>query len=159
MIRRAVTAAQIKEAMEAAGFTRKMLADKLGKSPSEITRWLSGKHNFTLDVLAGISDALGQEISGVSGTKDGHLVSGYLCEPHAQCCIPMLTLSPASFRNLQRLAEKAGLSVRRFAEKVLSDESRKGELKAADFCGILDDDFPTAEALREMRIDSSIVEL
>lgn len=159
LTRRAVTASQIKEAMEAAGFTRKMLADKLGKSPSEITRWLSGKHNFTSDVLAAISEALGREITGVPTPEDECIVSGYLREPHGQCCIPMLTLSLTSFRNLQRMAEKAGLSVRRFAEKVLSDESRKGEPEAADFCGILGEDFPTSEALRAMRIDSNIVEL
>lgn len=157
--RRAVAASQIKNAMEAAGFTRKMLACKLGKSPSEVTRWLSGNHNFTSDLLAEISEALGREITGVPDFNTGNLVSGYLNDPHVQYSIPMLTLPPASFRNLQRLAEKAGLSVRGYAEKVLSDESRKGEPKAADFCGILDDGFPTAEELRGMRVNSRIAEL
>lgn len=170
-IRRAETAAQIKDAMDAAGLSRKEFAEKMGKSPSEVTRWLSGNHNFTSDLLAGISDALGRDITGVPHTKVGEAVSGYatdyraetqpgyLHDPDVQYSIPMLTLPPSSYRNLKRLAEKAGLSVRRYAESVLSDESRKGEPRAADFCGILDDGFPTAEELRSLRSTSEIVEL
>jgi transcriptional regulator with XRE-family HTH domain len=30
------------------GYSQKMLADNLGKQPSEINKWLSGDHNFTL---------------------------------------------------------------------------------------------------------------
>ena len=156
--RRAETAAQIKDAMDQAGMTRKMLADKLGKSPSEVTRWLSGDHNFTSNLLAEISYALGKDITGIPDTND-NLVEGYLQEPAARYSIPMLTLQPSSYRNLQRLADRAGLSIRRYAEKVLSDESRKGEPNAMDFCGILGEDFPTSEEIRGMRTDSKIVEL
>lgn len=166
-IRRAETAAQIKDAMKAAGLSRKMLADRLGKSPSEVTRWLSGNHNFTSDLLAEISDALGREITGVpdnivSGYSNGFKITeetGTLEDPDASCSIPMLTLPPATFRNLQRLAEKAGMSVRRYAEKVLSAESKKGEPSAKDFCGILSEDFPSAEEIRSMRVNSGIIEL
>ncbi|MCQ2138246.1 MAG: helix-turn-helix domain-containing protein [Bacteroidales bacterium] len=170
-IRRAETAAQIKDAMDAAGLSRKEFAEKMDKSPSEVTRWLSGNHNFTSDLLAEISDALGRDITGVPDTKVREIVSGYatdqrteahpeyLHDPDVQYSIPMLTLPPSSYRNLQRLAAKAGLSVRRYAESVLSDESRKGEPRAADFCGILDEGFPTAEELRSLRSTSGIIEL
>lgn len=34
------------------------LAKKFGKSPSEITKWLSGNHNFTVDTLIEIERVL-----------------------------------------------------------------------------------------------------
>ncbi|MDE6786507.1 MAG: helix-turn-helix domain-containing protein [Muribaculaceae bacterium] len=33
--------------MQEKGLSKKQLADAIGKRPSEITRWLSGEHNFT----------------------------------------------------------------------------------------------------------------
>ncbi|MCQ2147051.1 MAG: helix-turn-helix domain-containing protein, partial [Bacteroidales bacterium] len=77
-IRRRITAEQIKYAMTKAGMTRSQLAAALGKKPSVITQWLSGKHNFTIDSLAEISSVLGQQITGVDerlNTKN--IVSGY----------------------------------------------------------------------------------
>jgi transcriptional regulator with XRE-family HTH domain len=35
-----------------------VLAAKLGKSPSEISKWLSGTHNFTIDTLFEIEEEL-----------------------------------------------------------------------------------------------------
>lgn len=57
------TAANIADAMAVVGMTNADLARKMGKSPSEITKWLSGTHNFTIDSLTEISDALGIEIT------------------------------------------------------------------------------------------------
>ena len=62
--RRMRIAAQIADAMDAAGIGKKQLAEKMGKCPSEITKWLSGTQNFTSDVLAEISQVLGVEITG-----------------------------------------------------------------------------------------------
>ncbi|MEG2366180.1 MAG: helix-turn-helix transcriptional regulator [Alistipes sp.] len=62
--RRMRTAVQIADAMEAAGLSKKQFAEKLGKQPSEITKWLSGTHNFTSDTLSDISIVLGVEITG-----------------------------------------------------------------------------------------------
>ena len=62
--RRMRIAAQIADAMDAAGIGKKQLAEKMGKCPSEITKWLSGTQNFTSDVLAEISQVLGIEITG-----------------------------------------------------------------------------------------------
>lgn len=36
------------ELMTERGLTKKQFADELGKRPSEITKWLSGQHNFTI---------------------------------------------------------------------------------------------------------------
>lgn len=42
--------------------SQKEFAKKMGKSEAEISRWLSGRHNFTLASLAKISTALGKDI-------------------------------------------------------------------------------------------------
>ncbi len=48
--------------MQEKGLSKKQLADAIGKRPSEITRWLSGKHNFTISTLAMLSTFFGQPI-------------------------------------------------------------------------------------------------
>lgn len=44
------------------GMTQKELAVKMGKRESEISKWLSGRHNFTTKTIASISIALGEPI-------------------------------------------------------------------------------------------------
>ena len=41
--------------MSKRGLSKKQFADAIGKRPCEITRWLSGEHNFTLSTIAMIS--------------------------------------------------------------------------------------------------------
>ena len=41
-------------------------AEALGRRPSEITKWLSGQHNFTIATLAMLSSFFGQPIITVS---------------------------------------------------------------------------------------------
>ena len=48
--------------MKEKGLSKKQLADAIGKRPSEITRWLSGEHNFTISTLAMLSTFFGQSI-------------------------------------------------------------------------------------------------
>lgn len=38
---------KIDSLMKERGLSKKQFADQIGKRPSEITRWLSGQHNFT----------------------------------------------------------------------------------------------------------------
>lgn len=52
-------AAKIADAMEERGIKKVKLAEMLDKEPSVITRWLSGTHNFTVEILSEIEDALG----------------------------------------------------------------------------------------------------
>lgn len=40
------------------GMSQKMFAQKMGKTETEISRWLSGTHNFTLRTIAKISVVL-----------------------------------------------------------------------------------------------------
>ena len=47
------------------GLNKKQLAEALGKRPNEITRWLSGEHNFTISTLAMLSTFFGKSIINV----------------------------------------------------------------------------------------------
>ncbi len=49
------------------GKDQKTLAKALGKSESEISKWMSGTHNFTLKSLSKIEAVLGQPILEVTG--------------------------------------------------------------------------------------------
>ena len=44
------------------GLTKKEFAEAVGKRPSEVTKWLSGQHNFTLRTLAMLSSFFGQSL-------------------------------------------------------------------------------------------------
>lgn len=48
--------------MKEKGLNRKQLAEAVGKRPNEVTRWLSGEHNFTIATLAMLSTFFGQPI-------------------------------------------------------------------------------------------------
>ena len=51
--------------MREKGLNKKQFAQALGKRPNEITRWLSGEHNFTFATLAMLSTFFGQPIISV----------------------------------------------------------------------------------------------
>ncbi len=53
---------RIFELMSERGLSKKQFADALGRRPSEITKWLSGQHNFTIATLAMLSTFFGQPI-------------------------------------------------------------------------------------------------
>ena len=87
--RQKIAAEQIEEAMKARGLGRKQFADLMHRNPSEVTKWLSGKHNFTIALLQEISNVLGAQITGVenidaliNGFEDG-IVADSLEEPAA----------------------------------------------------------------------------
>lgn len=52
----------IDDAMKAKGVGKEQFADKVGRKPSEITKWLSGTHNFTIETIADIERVLGVRI-------------------------------------------------------------------------------------------------
>lgn len=51
--------------MRERGLTKKQFADQIGRRPSEVTRWLSGQHNFTVSTLAMLSAFFGKSIVSV----------------------------------------------------------------------------------------------
>ena len=53
---------RIQELMEAKGMKQNELAEALGKSPSEVSKWLSGMHNFTLKSIGKLEVILGAPI-------------------------------------------------------------------------------------------------
>ena len=63
---------RIYEILESRGMTQKDLAQRLGKSETEVSRWLSGTHNLTLATICKISSALGEAVVTIAAPKDGH---------------------------------------------------------------------------------------
>lgn len=53
---------RVYEILEEKGMTQKDLAHALGKTETEVSRWLSGTHNLTVATISKISVALGQDI-------------------------------------------------------------------------------------------------
>ncbi len=62
-------AARIEDFMGAKGWNKSQFAEKVGKNPSEITKWLSGTQNFTVDVLTEIASTLGVELTALFGKQ------------------------------------------------------------------------------------------
>lgn len=56
---------RLDELLQKKSMTKKQLADAIGKRPSEITRWLSGEHNFTVSTLSMLSVFFGEPIISV----------------------------------------------------------------------------------------------
>lgn len=71
---------RIYEILEAKGMTQKDLARLLGKTETEVSRWLSGTHNLTLATLCKISCALGEDVVTVA-TNPHRYDSVYDIEP------------------------------------------------------------------------------
>lgn len=57
---------RIETLMREKGYSKKQFAEALGRRPSEITKWLSGEHNFTIATLARLSAFFGEQIISVS---------------------------------------------------------------------------------------------
>lgn len=49
---------KIAHTLEKRGISQKEFSRMMGKSEGEVSRWVSGQHNFTLRTLAKISDVL-----------------------------------------------------------------------------------------------------
>jgi transcriptional regulator with XRE-family HTH domain len=56
---------RIYDILEKKGMTQKDFARLMGKTETEVSRWLSGTHNMTLATLCKISIALGENILSV----------------------------------------------------------------------------------------------
>lgn len=53
---------RIYDILEAKNMSQKDLARLMGKTETEVSRWLSGTHNMTVATICRISAALGEEI-------------------------------------------------------------------------------------------------
>jgi transcriptional regulator with XRE-family HTH domain len=86
--------------------TRKELAEKMGKKPSEISKWLSGEHNFTLRSLAKLSAELGEPLLEVPKRKPHTtFVSGYSRSLHTFVVYKKLESAPSKVIEWQKANE------------------------------------------------------
>lgn len=63
---------RVQAILERKGMKRRDLALALGKSESEVSKWLAGEHNFTLKSLAKLEAVLGEEILVVASTSSSN---------------------------------------------------------------------------------------
>lgn len=63
-------AKRIETLMHGKGLSKKQFAEALDRRPSEITKWLSGEHNFTIATLSRISAFFGEPIITVATSNE-----------------------------------------------------------------------------------------
>ncbi|HNR06948.1 MAG TPA: helix-turn-helix transcriptional regulator [Saprospiraceae bacterium] len=75
---------RINQLLHEKNISKKELAEKLDKNPSEISKWLSGEHNFTLRSLAKLSAELGEPLLEVPKKKaqTEFVEGGFICRVH-----------------------------------------------------------------------------
>ena len=61
---------RIYDILEAKGMSQKDFARLMGKTETEVSRWLSGTHNMTLATICKISLALGENILSVAEIEE-----------------------------------------------------------------------------------------
>ena len=161
--RRRRIAEEISAALSELGLNRKELALRMHRQPSEVTRWLSGNHNFTSDLLEEISLTLGRPISGAGDS----LVEGYemkapdtaRLEDSPACSIDRICLPEPVVGVLSRQARYSGMTLREYASAILCRAAEERKPTAADFCGIWGDGCPDADELRSLRTANTFPEL
>lgn len=63
---RMLVAVKIADTLKAKGISQKRFAEMTGRSESEISEWLSGDRNFTIDTLSDIKKYLGLNLLNIS---------------------------------------------------------------------------------------------
>lgn len=63
---------RIHEILKEKGLKQKDLALRLEKNESEISKWMRGTHNFTIDTLVSIENVLGEPIIEVCYSQTAH---------------------------------------------------------------------------------------
>ncbi len=69
---------RIHDILETRGISQKEFAAMMNKSESEVSRWLRGTHNFTLETLARISAALNEDIVSIPKAPEKRITIGYM---------------------------------------------------------------------------------
>ena len=164
--RRKRTAEEILDALEASGMSRKEFATKMGRQPSEVTKWLSGKHNFTSDLLAEISAVLSCPISGAEDrVLDSVHVAGYANKQNysrlreATCTIGGIELPSETTKALMIKAAESGESLREYIKRLLCEKASEKTVSAYDFNGIWANGGPDADEIYSLRSQNTIKEL
>lgn len=66
---RMLVATKIADTLCARGISQKRFAEMMDRSESEISEWLSGDRNFTIDTLSDIKESLGIDLLNVSSMR------------------------------------------------------------------------------------------
>ncbi|HUC82355.1 MAG TPA: helix-turn-helix transcriptional regulator [Flavisolibacter sp.] len=72
---KATLAARLDDLINARGWGKSEFAERANKNPSEITKWLSGTHNFTVETLAEIALALDMPVAELFAPKQIQVVN------------------------------------------------------------------------------------
>ena len=62
---------RIHDILKEKGLSQKDLAFRLGKKESEISKWMQGTHNFTIETLVSIENALDEPIINIYHSETG----------------------------------------------------------------------------------------
>ena len=60
---------RIRQLLNDKGYTQQAFANKMGKQPSEISKWFKGVHNFTLKSITKMEAELGEDIINIPYQK------------------------------------------------------------------------------------------
>ena len=124
--RQKIAAEQIEAAMKERGLGKKQFAELMHKNPSEVTKWLSGKHNFTIALLEEISKALGVRITGVENVNE--LVCGYTEDseqPQLKDSGAIYSLDRGLSRKIKQRSFELGISAKRYLELLVDEDISK----------------------------------
>ena len=66
---RMLVANKIADALKAKGISQKKFSEMTGRSESEVSEWLSGDRNFTIDTLSDIQNYLGIDLLNTSSMR------------------------------------------------------------------------------------------
>lgn len=107
---------RVADILEQKQMTQKDLADKLGKQPSEISKWLNGEHNFTLRSLAKLQAELGEVLIEVPG-----------CKPKVPFndVKSIIQTIPVFAHHFTQSAELGYIPVNKFTKKIISTSIKK----------------------------------
>lgn len=73
---RMLVAVKIADTLKAKGISQKRFAEMTGRSESEISEWLSGNRNFTIDTLSDIKKYLGLDLLNISTLRTAPVSKG-----------------------------------------------------------------------------------
>lgn len=73
---RMLVANRIADVLTAKGISQKQFAEMIGRSESEISDWLSGDRNFTIDTLSDIKKYLGVDLLNTSSMRTAPVPNG-----------------------------------------------------------------------------------
>lgn len=159
--RRRRIAEEIGDALSELGLTKKEFAARMGRQPSEVTRWMSGNHNFTSDLLEEMSIVLGRPISGAGDNVAAASAAGAAVAERQTAVVYMdrIQLPMAAYSRLSTAARENGETLREYVQEILCEKAKESRPSIFDFCGIMGEDFPDADEIRSYRTSNTYPEL